>query len=350
MSVVNYSAIGKLPEDQRLKALADAVNMELGLIQLSLDIQGGKALSAPQLNGRAKTAAPTLEQVKAYLSTKYATPGDNANLLNTAGRIQSFFHTGLDEVDLGWTNLFTLVDLRGSSQPSFDIIDASSTLKFTQRAPGEKVEINRTFGDTSATVKYVTYAGGLGILDDWFRYQQYWNVEAVITEFRAKYYALQAELHYGLFTALGSGINQAFTTDATVTFNAAVASMLRAVKDKGYGASSTTPVYILTNPERVGYINKMLATTNGSLLLGYNQNAQPIGYNVAGVIATTEIPADSTGYYVVLPGRKIQRGVWMDLSIESNRDIYKRAQDWVGTGQFNAAIGDTAQVRRVLFA
>ncbi len=40
----------------------------------------------------------------------------------------------------------------------------------------------------------------------------------------------------------------------------------------------------------------------------------------------------------------------MDLQIEKNRDIYKRAEDWVGTMQYNATIADTSQVRRVLFA
>lgn len=353
-AAVNYAAIGALPEDQRLKALAGAINFELGLVQFGLDVMGGKAANAPQLRDVAGKAAGgelvNLEAIKAALTRKYATPGDNANLQNTAGRVQQFFRAGLQDIDLGWTNLYTHVDLRNSTQPSFEILDATSTLKFVQRAPGEKVEINRAFGDTSAVVKYVTYAGGLGVLDDWFRFQQYWNVEQVVTEFRLKYYQKQAELHYGLFTALGAGVNHAFTTDATTTFNAAAASILRAVANKGYGAGQNAQFYILVNPEKLGYVTKMLDTTRGSQLLAYRENAEPIGYNVAGIIATTEIPANANAYYLVLPGRKIQRGTWLDLSIEENRDIYKRAQDWVGTGQFNAAIGDTDQVRRVAFA
>ena len=353
-AAVNYAALGALPEDQRLKALAGAVNFELGLVQMGLDIMGGKAANAPQL--RDTTGIPmsgeavNMEAVKAFLSRKYATPGDNPNLVNTAGRVQTWFRQGLQDVDLGWTNLFTHVDLRNSTQPSFEIMGASSTMKFVQRAPGEKVEINRDFGDTSAIVSYVTYAGGLGVLDDWFRFQQFWNVEQVITEFRLKYYQLQAEIHYGLLTALGAGVNFAYTTDATVTFNAAAADILRKTAAKGYGAGQNAQFYIVVNPEKLGYVTKMLDTTRGSQLLAYRAGAEPIGYNVAGIIATTEVPANANAYYLVLPGRKMQRATWLDLSIEDNRDIYKRAQDWVGTGQFNAAIGDVDQVRRVAFA
>lgn len=352
-AAVKYAAVGALPEDQRLKALAGAINFDLALPQLALDLYGGKAANDPRVRdtqGKAFGSTVSIEAIKAALSQKYATPGDNPNLQATAGRVQSYFHAGLNEIDLGWTNLFTNVDLRSSNQPSFEILDASSTLKFVQRAPGEKVEINRDFGDTSAVVKYVTYAGGLGVLDDWLRFQQFWNIEQVVMEFRAKYFEKQAALHYGLFVALGSGINIAFDTDATVTFNKAAASILRAVKAKGYGVSQNVGFYILVNPEKLGYVTKMLDTTRGTQLLAYNQNSEPVGYNVLGVIATTEIPAAATDYYLVLPGRKIQRATWMDLSIETNRDIYKRAQDWVGTGQFNAAIGDVDQVRRVAFA
>ena len=354
MSAAKYANLAQVPAGEaRLKALFQAISLDLALPQIALDMQGGKALHAPQLfdaEGKSKARPITFDATKAFLSTKYAVPGDNPNLESTTSRVVQYFHTGLNEMDLGWTQLFRFIDMRQSDLPSFNIVGASSGLTFKQRAPGEKVEINRTFGDTKATVEFVTYAGGLGVLDDWLRFQQYWNIQQIVEEFRGKYYDKQAEIHYGLFTAIGSGINIAFDTDATKTFNKAVAGMLRALNGKGMGVSSGAQVDILVNPEQVGYVLKMLEATRGSQMVAYNAASQPLAYSVRNVISTTQIPANATGYYVVLADRKIQRATWMDLQIESNRDIYKRAVDWVGTAQFNAAIGDTDQVRRVAFS
>ena len=353
MSASNYSNLAKVPEGERLTALFKAINFDLSLPQLALDVQSGKALHAAQVfdpEGKSLAKPIAADATKAFLAQKYATPGDNPALASTTQRVVQYFHTGLNELDLGWTQLFRFVDMRSSNQPSFKIIGASTGLTFKQRAPGEKVEINRNFGETSAEVEFVTYAGGLGVLDDWLRFNQYWTIQQVVEEFRGKYYDKQAELHYGLFTALGSGINVAFDTDATKTFNKAVAAMLRALNGKGYGVSSGAQVDILVNPEQLGYVLKMLEATRGSTMVAYNAASQPLAFSVRNVIATTQIPADASGYYVVLADRKIQRATWMDLQIESTHDIYKRAQDWVGTAQFNAAIGDTDQVRRVAFA
>lgn len=353
MSAVNYSNLAKVPEAQRLTELAKAVNFELALPQLALDMAGGKAAFGAQVvdaTGKPLGKSFGADAVKAALATKYATPGDNPALEATATRVSSYFHTGINEIDLGWTNLFQFVDMRQSTNPSFKIVGASTAMVFKQRAPGEKVEIDRAIGSESTSVEYVTYAAGLGILDDWLRFQDFWTIEQTVAEFRGKFYDIQAQLHYGLFTAQGTGIDIAFSTDATQTFNNAAADMLRDLRDSGYALGSGAQFTILTSPEKLGYVLKMLEATRGSQIVAFNANAQPIAYNVAQVIATPHVAANDTGYYLILPGRRIQRGTWMDLQIESNRDIYKRATDWVGTGQFNAALGDTDQVRRVKFS
>ena len=353
MSAVNYSNIAKVPEADRLPALAKAINFDLGLPQLGLDIAGGKAAFGAQVvdaTGKPLGKSFSVDSIKATLATKYATPGDNPALQATADRVSGFFHTGINELDLGWTNLFQFVDMRQSSNSSFKIIGASTSMQFKQRAPGEKVEISRNIASDSTPIEYVTYAAGLGILDDWMRFQDWWGIEQTVAEFRGKYYDKQAELHYGLITALGSGINVAFSTDATQTFNNAAADMLRDMRSSGYALGSGVQFTILTSPEKLGYVLKMLEATRGSQLVANNANAHPIAYSVGQVIASPYVTAADTGYYLVIPGRRLQRGTWMDLSIETNRDIYKRAQDWVGTGQFNAGVGDTNQVRRVAFS
>lgn len=353
MSAVNYANLAKVQESDRLSALAKAINFDLSLPQLALDVAGGKAAYGAQVvdaAGRPLAKGFETPAIKAALATKYATPGDNPALEATAQRVSGFFHSGINEIDLGWTNLFQFVDMRQSTKDSFKIIGASTGLAFEQRAPGEKVEITRQIDSTSSSVPYVTYAAGIGILDDWLRFQDFWTIEQTVAEFRGKYYDVQAELHYGLFTAQSSGINVAFSTDATQTFNNAAADMLRDMRSSGYALGSGVQFTILTSPEKLGYVLKMLEATRGSQIVAFNENAQPIAYSVGQVIASPHVAANDTGYYLIVPGRRIQRGTWMDLQIETNRDIYKRAQDWVGTGQFNAAVADTNQVRRVAFS
>lgn len=354
-TVSNFKALFGLPEDQRLKALAEAINFEFSLPQMGVELIGsqvGSNIKGVRVIDAAgvKNALPNLERIKSHLALKYATASDNPILNDVAARVETFFHSNMPEIDLGYTNLFTLVDLRGTNQDSFEIIDTNGGITFKQRAPGEKVEIRREIAESSTPVKYLTFADGIGLLDDWLRFQKFWNVEQVVAEFRSKAWDKKAEIHYGLLTAQSTGIDQAFSTDDTQTFNAAAAAILRGVRTKGYAAGQNAQFYIVCSPEKVGRILQMLEATQGSARVAFQANAQPIAYSVAGVISTTHVSASDTGYYLVLPGRKMQRGEWLDLSIEQNRDIYTRATDWVGTQQFNAIIGDTAQVRRVKYA
>lgn len=353
-TVSNFKAVMNLAPQQRIKALAEAVGFEIGLVNAYIDIQGGEVKhhrGVRLLNNLPAANDPVaLDVVKGYLARKYTTPSDTPTLSDVGARVQSFFHTNMPEVDLGWTNLFQLVDLRGSTQDHFDIIGTNAGLAFKQLAPGEQIKIRRDITEDVTSVKYVEYGEGLGLLDAWLDFQQFWNVEQSVAEFRAKAWDKMAEIHYGLLTAQSSAIDVAFDTDDTKTFNNAAGALFRAVRSSGYAVGQGAGLWIVTSPEQVGRVLKMLEATRGSQLVAFQANAQPIAYNVAGVISTTYVPANSTGYYLMLPGRKAQRGNWKDLTLESKRDIYAGAQDWVGRMRFNAAIGDTAQVRRVKFA
>lgn len=354
-TVSKFKMLAGMDQATALKALAAAVGFEFSLPVAALDMMGpqaaflGKGVRAMDAASR-RVSVPTLDQIKAYLAQKYTTTADTPQLADTAGRVESWFHTNMPELDLGWMSLFQMVDLRGTPHDSFEINGTNAGITFKQRAPGEKVEIRREITEESLPVKYLTFSDGVGILDDWMTFQKWWTIEQVVAEFRAKAWDKKAELHYGLFTALGAGINQAFDADDTKTFNAAAASILRGVRAKGYGAGQNTQFDILCAPEHLGRVNLMLEAQQGSARVAFQAGAQPISYSVRNVVSTTFVPSNSSGYYLVLPGRKIQSGNWKDLSVEQNRDIYTRAQDIVGTEQFNAAIGDSAQVKRVLFS
>ena len=45
-----------------------------------------------------------------------------------------------------------------------------------------------------------------------------------------------------------------------------------------------------------------------------------------------------------------KRADWKALTVETSRDAHASATDWVGAGQYNAIVGDSAQVRRVKFS
>ncbi|WP_115513052.1 hypothetical protein [Xanthomonas arboricola] len=358
-AVAKFNTLARLPaqSEQQRMALVQAIDLELSLPGLCLDLIGGKAAndSTVTLVGKSAQRADgpklSLDAVKAALRVKYPTAADTLVSSDVPARIDQWFHTGMQEIDTGWTNLYRLVDMRNGNQDAFEVATGEFGISFKQRAPGEKTEIWRLPSETEMSVKYVTYSAGAGVLDDWLRYNKWWAVENIITEFRAKAWMNQAEQHYGLFTALGAGINFAHIAGddiGTETLNAAAAFIYRQQQLKGTAVSASTPLWIVTSPEKRGYILRMLEATQGSLIIGY-QNGIPLAVTVAGVIATTYVPANDAGYYLVLPQRRNARGVWMDLQIEKNRDIYKRAEDWVGTMQYNAIIADTSQVRRVLF-
>lgn len=351
-TVARYHNLAKMPAgQQRLKALAEAINLDLMLPQAYLDLQGGKAANQSNvhnLGGAKAIDLPNIERVKAFLSMKYTTPSDTPALSDVAAAMVQVFHTNMPTVDLGWTNLFTIHDLRSSPSDHFEILDTNAGITFTQRAAGEEVKVRRNIVEDLLDVRFLEFADAVGILDVWLDYQKWWNVEAVVSEFLAKAWDKKAEFHYDLIQALGSGINTAFDTDATQTFNNAASSIVRALD--GSGISATGTFKILTSPERVGYILKMLEAQRGSNIVAFGANVQPLAYTVDQVIASPHVPSNATGYYLILPGRKMQSGNWKDLSTESDRDIYKAAFDIVARMRWNAAIGEQNQVRRVAFS
>ena len=351
-TVARYQNLAKMPAgQQRIKALSEAINLDLMLPQMYLDLQGGKAANQNDVHSpnRVKAAdLPNIDAIKAYLGQKYTTPSDTPALSDVAASVSQVFHSNMPAMDLGWTNLFTIHDLRGSGSDHFEILDTNAGVSFTQRAPGEEVKVRRNIFEELLTVKYLEFADAVGILDAWLDYQKWWNISNVVSEFVAKAWDRRAKFHYDLIRGLGAGINQAFSTDATQTFNNAAAAIVRGLEGKGIPTSG--PFKILTSPERVGYILKMLEAQRGSNAVAFGASVQPLAYTVDQVIASVHIPSNETGYYLILPGRKMQSGNWKDLSTETDRDIYKAAEDIVGRMRFNAAIGEALQVRRVAFA
>ncbi|WP_130618000.1 hypothetical protein [Dyella amyloliquefaciens] len=351
----NFHALGKVTDPaQQLKQLEQAINLDFSLPAMYSQLGGSPRIAmvgGVKVIGGASgdLKMPSAERVRSHLATKWAVPGDNPNLVDPTNRVVEFFHSNMPDMDLGYTQFFDFVDMRSSPLDRFDILDANQGITFNQVKPGAEVKIRRNVTDSLMSVPYVTFADGVGILDDWLRFQKWWSVSDTVAEFNSKAWDKKAQWHYDLLTALPSSINVAFDTSDTKTLNKAAAGILRKVNAKGYGAGQGAGFVIACAPEDVGRITQMLTASAGSLIVAYNKDIQPVTVHVSAVVASTKLPANLGGYYLILPGRKLKRGDWLDLSIESNRNIYVRANDYVGTFQTNAAIGDQDQVARVLF-
>ena len=356
---LNFNALKGLDDAAKRREVFKAVCFALAMSSICLDVAGEKAAYAREGGQGAvgvqnlagtKFAMPDLKAFEAALARKYATPDQNPILTDPARKVESFFHSNMPEMDLGYLALFDLVDMRGTGQSEFDINTTGAGITWTQRKPGAPADIRRIVSESQVTVPFLEMAAGMGILDVWLQFNKFWKVEEVVAEFLATAADTKAGTHYGLFTAQGAGIDTAFATDDTTTFNAAAATMLRALRGTGSAPSSNAQFDILCNPEKIGRILAMLDAKRGSPMIAFGTQNQPIAFNVRNVISSTHVAAGDTGYYLILPGRKNKRGQWKDLTLESQREIAVSTTDWVGVEQYNAAVADTNQVRRVKYA
>jgi len=350
---INFEALKGMPLEQAKVALKRSIDLELKMPALAMEMfqrnpsQLYRAIKAARSGDM--SYLPNSEQRKTFLATKYATASNNPILTALDAQFAAFFHSNMPDVDTGWMQLFDLVDLRNSPHDHFDIDDTNAGITYTQIKPGAQINKRTNISESKLSVGYLTFGAGLGIQDDWITKQMYWKIDEVIGEFRANWYDTMAQQHYGLFTAIGTGINQNFATDDATTFNASAAVLLRNLRTMGYGVGQNTGLKIVCAPEKAGRLQRLLVAQQSANLVQFGTFKEPIAYTVDALITSVWIPANDLGYYLLVPGKKIKRGLWQDLSVEQQRDASARATDWFASGQFNGAIGDTNQVVRVKY-
>jgi len=275
------------------------------------------------------------------LAAKGATgPSDAPNLMNRQLVTAGVFYTGMVDplLDFGFEELFDFVDMRQSMQTNFDILDVSNLITFAEVKSGERM---KKYGiqDGKSSVEKMIVAAALGILDDWINYNQYWNLNQAAVEAKSKYYDKQATDHYALITA--AAVAQAFDTDDITTINNACASILTGCAAKGYTLTGNESFELRANVTLKQRIEKAFTLTfNSPGPTTPNQLVHTLSRKYSTKLSLTE-------YYVVLPGRKIKRGVWSDLSAETDRDILMRGTDVAYCGEYNAGVGEVQQVRKL---
>lgn len=272
------------------------------------------------------------------MATKGVTPSDAPNIMNRQPVTAGVFYPGEVDplLDFGFEELFDFVDMRNALQTNFDILDVSNLITFAEVKSGERM---KKYGvkDGKSTVEKMIVAAALGIMDDWINYQQYWNLNQAAVEAKSKYYDKMATDHYALITAAAQAT--AFATDDITTINNACAGILTDCAGKGYTLTGNEVFELRANVTLKQRIEKAFALTFNSPNADKNQLVHTLNRKYSTKLATTE-------YYVVLPGRKLKRGIWSDLSAETDRDILMRGTDVAYCGEYNAGVGEVKQVRK----
>ncbi|WP_020675554.1 hypothetical protein [Geopsychrobacter electrodiphilus] len=316
--VIDWSKLSQVPE-------ADQKAMILGAISVAL-----KALSEQPLGAKAATDV---------LGTK-ALGADPTMVVSAPPIIVSGSDT-IDAPDRGYEALFKEIDMRQSTSKTFEMNDITGGVTFYQQVPGEEAKLSKLPKSAQTNVSMLRFTGGFPILDDWIRFNELYKMDALTEDTVKRWYDQKANLFYGMLTALGAGINQAFATDDVTTINNACAQIMVDLEAAGAAISSGSKFYITCHPNLMARIYKALA----AVFTNPNTNNNQIVWMIAGVIPTTKIAA--TSYYVSLPGYKSVRGEWDDLNTrEPQRNELKLGADHVWTGAYNGAIASTLQHRR----
>ncbi len=274
------------------------------------------------------------------LAAKGATgPSDAPNLMNRQMPVTAgvFYDAVLDPLlDFGFEDLYDFIDMRQSLQTQFDILDVNNLITFAEVKTGERM---KKYGiqDGKASVSKMIVAAALGIMDDWINYAMYWNLNQAAIEAKSKYYDKQAADHYALISS--SAVNQTFVTDDITTINTACASILTGCANKGFTLTGNEAFELRANITMKARIEKAFALNFNSPNTDKNQLVYTLNRKYSTKLSTTE-------YYVVLPGRKLKRGVWSDLSAETDRDILIRGTDVAYCGEYNAGVGEPQQIRK----
>jgi len=269
-------------------------------------------------------------------------PSDATAGMNTETPIAAVFRPAEGDplLDYGFEDLFDLVDMRSSVQTSFDILDVSNLITFAEQKSGSRM---KKYGvtDSKTSVEKMTVAAALGILDDWINYYQYWNLNQAAVEARAKYFSKMSADHYALIVAAAQAT--AFDTDDITTINNACAGILTDCAAKGYNITGNEVFELRANINLKQRIEKAFALTFNSPNSDKNQLVHTINRKYTTAVSASE-------YYVILPGRKLKRGIWTDLQAETDRDILMRGTDVAYSGEYNAGIGEAKQVRKCALA
>lgn len=330
----------------KLKALHEAVTAELNLVNDFIRYVGkSKSVMGNSVTPWRSKSGATGEAITKSFGQKYLV--SDANTITTNPNVNMFFEARAREFDTGFLQIFDAYDLSNSNQETFTVYGLNgSRFTFKETPKGHRVKVTRHFAGDEETFKGVEYTEGMGLSDNWLHFNKWWNIDEAINEFLFAAARDRANNHYNLIIAQSAAIDVAFDTSDTVTFNKAASHIARAMETKGRATNGRLPI-ILHNQEQKGRLLNMLEAKAASPRVNNDSSLQPLSFEVGALVQTSRIPADADHYYLIQPGGKNKTVSWKGLTVESTRDIYHAATDWVGRENYNAIVGDVDQIRRV---
>jgi len=115
--------------------------------------------------------------------------------------------------------------------------------------------------------------------------------------------------------------------------------------DQGMDVNANSRFVVVAPVQLMARVRNAL---NTSLI---NSGATELNFNV-GLAVTTRLKnhalsaADTSHYFVVLPGRKLKSGNRMELTVLSETDLLAYAETVAGWGRYGAVVGEDGQLRR----
>jgi hypothetical protein len=304
-------------------------------------------------------SGPSTEEYRSAVAKvqEFATPGDfPTSVLDILAK----FHQ-TTPYDMGWQQIYKVLDLTGSKRNGFDISDVTSGLTFDKIPVGGKLEVKKMWGDR-AHVYFDNYGGALGwhqnLIDD----EEYWTLEDTAIEFRNAAYYKQASVFYALIEAVGAtgAVDWAAHADAVTsgtagyhagrdiaTMNAAAQQILLAVGSKGYNATPQNAQFIVLTPLQ---LQQRVKNALGIQLQSFAGSLNQANFNFKMIVAAPGMLADLTHAWVILPGNKIMAGIRQDLKYYSSYDMLSNSAAQAGWMRYGGAIGDTDQIARIALA
>lgn len=250
--------------------------------------------------------------------------------------------------DMKWQAAFKQVNLSENSL-KWAIMTHSSGPKFEVVAEGEPIPVYSTNGEI-VYAKCSKYAAGLGWTDEILRERQTNVIMDYLEMARANYNDKIASAHYSAL-ATGAGSNTVTYQSGSATLERDIATLNKlgqeiadANVDKGYGDMSSPEIIIYANTPLKA---RLLTAVN---YVNQGQDQSPVVWNIKPLFTTQTLLANTSHAVAVLPGRKLQRAVAQDMTVERVRDAKTQTNVFYYSSYLGAFVGDTDQTWTVEFA
>jgi len=242
--VIDWGKLGEVSPGQRKGKILEAINHGIKSV-MALPLTGSKAGADPNLQGASPIVLVQSDTIK--------TP------------------------DRGYELIFDEVDMRASSNSEFEVLDVTGGVTFYQQKPGEEAKLSKLPATAKSSVGFLRFIGGFPILDDWLRFNQFYKIDQLTTDTVRRWFDKKATIFYGMISALGAAINEAFSTDDSTTINNACSQILEDLAAAGYVVDEGSEFVIVCNPRLKARLMKALAAG----FLNANSNLNQVVFNIS---------------------------------------------------------------------